>query len=58
MKTVHDFARYKAEKRRISIVTAYDAIYVALAEVLGGRLLTRDGRLARSRGHSAEIELK
>ena len=25
MKTVHDFARYKADKRRISIVTAYDA---------------------------------
>ena len=25
MKTVHDFARYKAENRRISIVTAYDA---------------------------------
>ena len=25
MKTVHDFARFKAENRRISIVTAYDA---------------------------------
>jgi 3-methyl-2-oxobutanoate hydroxymethyltransferase len=25
MKTVHDFARYKSENRRISIVTAYDA---------------------------------
>jgi 3-methyl-2-oxobutanoate hydroxymethyltransferase len=25
MKTVHDFARYKAEHRKISIVTAYDA---------------------------------
>ncbi len=25
MKTVHDFARYKADNRRISIVTAYDA---------------------------------
>jgi 3-methyl-2-oxobutanoate hydroxymethyltransferase len=25
MKTVHDFARFKSEKRRISIVTAYDA---------------------------------
>lgn len=40
------------------MVTAYDAVYVALAEVLGGRLLTRDGRLARSQGHSAAIELR
>ncbi len=38
-------------------LTAYDAAYVALAEVLAASLLTRDGRLARSRGHRAEIEL-
>ncbi len=29
-------------------LTAYDAIYVALAELLNARLLTSDGRLARS----------
>ena len=38
-------------------LTAYDAAYVALAEVLAVSLVTRDGRLARSRGHRAEIEL-
>ncbi len=38
-------------------LTAYDAAYVALAEELGAALITRDARLARSRGHRAEIEL-
>lgn len=38
-------------------LTAYDAVYVALAEVLGAALVTRDGRLAASFGHSAVIEL-
>jgi predicted nucleic acid-binding protein len=38
-------------------ISAYDAAYVALAEVLGAPLLTRDGRLARSHGHRAMIEL-
>jgi predicted nucleic acid-binding protein len=37
--------------------TAYDAVYVALAESLGCPLLTCDGRLARSPGHRARIEL-
>lgn len=37
-------------------VTAYDGAYVALAEELGLPLITRDGRLARSSGHSARIE--
>jgi predicted nucleic acid-binding protein len=37
--------------------TAYDAAYLALAEALEAPLLTRDGRLARSRGHRAEVEL-
>jgi len=38
-------------------LTAYDAAYVALAEALDAPLLTRDGRLARSAGHTARIEL-
>ncbi|MGH4025478.1 MAG: type II toxin-antitoxin system VapC family toxin [Pseudonocardiaceae bacterium] len=38
-------------------LTAYDAAYVALAELFGVPILTCDGRLARSHGHDAEIEL-
>ncbi|MDE0703886.1 MAG: type II toxin-antitoxin system VapC family toxin [Rhodospirillaceae bacterium] len=38
-------------------LTAYDAVYVALAEVLDAPLVTRDRRLARAAGHGAEIEL-
>ncbi len=38
-------------------LTAYDAIYVALAEVLEAPLLTRDRRLAAAAGHRARIEL-
>jgi predicted nucleic acid-binding protein len=38
-------------------MTAYDAAYVALAEALPAILVTRDGRLARSGGHGAVIEL-
>jgi len=37
-------------------LTAYDAAYVALAEILDAPLLTIDGRLARSSGHQATIE--
>jgi predicted nucleic acid-binding protein len=36
-------------------LTAYDAVYVALAEVLDARLLTCDGRLARAPGISARV---
>lgn len=39
-----------------SNMTAYDAAYVALAEAIGGPLLTRDKRLAGSSGHAAVIE--
>lgn len=38
-------------------LTAYDAAYVALAEALDARLLTRDARLAAAPGHRAQIEL-
>ena len=38
-------------------MTAYDAVYVALAEVLPASLLTLDTRLASAPGHTAIIEL-
>lgn len=38
-------------------ITAYDAAYVALAEQLDVPLITCDGKLARSHGHTAKIEL-
>jgi predicted nucleic acid-binding protein len=38
-------------------LTAYDAVYVALAEALEAPLITRDRRLANAAGHRATIEL-
>lgn len=38
-------------------LTAYDAVYVALAEALGTQLLTCDGRLARAPGMRQRIVL-
>lgn len=38
-------------------VSAYDASYIALAEALDAPLVTCDAKLARSHGHSADIEL-
>ena len=38
-------------------LTAYDAAYVALAEVLGGPLLTTDARLTRTPGLPVPVEL-
>ncbi|GIL01059.1 MAG: ribonuclease VapC1 [Alphaproteobacteria bacterium] len=38
-------------------LTAYDAVYVALAEALDAILLTRDVRIASAAGHRARIEL-
>lgn len=37
-------------------LTAYDAVYVALAEALGVPLLTRDRRLSAASGHRARVE--
>ena len=38
-------------------LTAYDATFVALAELLGAPLVTCDARLARASGHRATVEL-
>lgn len=38
-------------------VTPYDAVYIALAEVLGCVLVTADGRLSRASGPRCEIEV-
>ncbi|MEK7861867.1 MAG: type II toxin-antitoxin system VapC family toxin [Chloroflexota bacterium] len=38
-------------------VTAFDAVYVALAEALGAPLLTTDAALSRSPAHAAVVEL-
>ncbi len=38
-------------------LTAYDAVYIALAESLSAPLFTRDARLALAPGHHAVIEL-
>jgi predicted nucleic acid-binding protein len=40
-----------------SNVTAYDAAYVSLAEVLSATLVTRDGALARIPGMRARVEV-
>jgi predicted nucleic acid-binding protein len=38
-------------------LTAYDAVYVALAEVLDAPLLTLDGALAAAPGHRVDVVL-
>jgi predicted nucleic acid-binding protein len=38
-------------------LTAYDAVYVALAEALDATLLTCDRKLASAPGHHARIEI-
>jgi predicted nucleic acid-binding protein len=38
-------------------LTAYDAVYVALAEALDTKLVTCDGRLARAPGMARRVEL-
>lgn len=38
-------------------ITAYDGVYVALAEALGAPLLTCDAKLATAPGHRAHVEV-
>jgi predicted nucleic acid-binding protein len=52
----HDFLLPRVWDLRNNL-TAYDAMYVALAEALDAPLLTCDKRLAASPGHHARIEL-
>ena len=52
----HDFLLPRVWDLRGNL-TAYDAVYVALAEALDAPLLTRDRRLAGAAGHYARIEL-
>ena len=51
----HDFLLQRIWDLRNNF-TAYDAVYVALAEALDSPLLTRDPRLAAAAGHHARIE--
>ena len=51
----HDFLLPRVWALRNNLM-AYDATYVALAEVLDVPLLTRDRRLAGAAGHHARIE--
>ncbi|MEO9191733.1 MAG: type II toxin-antitoxin system VapC family toxin [Acetobacteraceae bacterium] len=52
----HDFLLPRVWELRNNL-TAYDAVYVALAEALDVPLLTRDQRLATAPGHFARVEL-
>ena len=52
----HDFLLPRVWDLRKNL-TAYDAVYVALAEALDAPLLTCDRRLATAPGHQARIEL-
>ena len=52
----HDFLLPRVWELRNNL-TAYDAVYIALAEALDAPLLTRDQRLAGAAGHHAQVEL-
>jgi predicted nucleic acid-binding protein len=52
----HDFLLSRVWSLRHNL-TAYDAVYVALAEALDAALVTRDQRLAAAAGHHARVEL-
>ena len=52
----HDFLLARIWELRATL-TAYDASYVALAELLDAPLLTCDGKIASASGHSANVEV-
>ena len=52
----HDFLMLRVWDLRGNL-SAYDAVYIALAEALDALLLTRDRRLANAPGHLARVEL-
>jgi predicted nucleic acid-binding protein len=52
----HDWLLTRVWQLRDNL-TAYDAVYVALAEALAVPLNTRDRRLAGAAGHRARVEL-
>jgi predicted nucleic acid-binding protein len=52
----HDFLLPRIWELRETL-TAYDAVYVALAELLAARLLTCDGKIASAPGHDAKVEV-
>ncbi len=56
--TVHEATPFLARAWELrDNLTPYDAVYVALAEVLGATLVTADARLARAPGLCAGIEV-
>jgi predicted nucleic acid-binding protein len=52
----HDFLIPRIWELRATL-TAYDAAYVSLAELLDAPLLTCDGKIAAAPGHDAHIEV-
>lgn len=65
---LEEFSRFRIERHRHDLLvpriwelrhnlTACDSAYIALAEALGGPLLTRDTRLKSAPGHHAFVEL-
>lgn len=52
----HDFLIPRVWELRATL-TAYDAVYVALAELLDAPLLTCDRKIASAPGHYAKVEL-
>jgi len=52
----HDFLIPRIWELRATL-TAYDAAYVALAELIGASLITCDGKIASAPGHHANVEV-
>lgn len=52
----HDFLIPRVWELRATL-TAYDAVYVALAELLDAPLLTCDAKIASAPGHHANVEV-